>query len=164
MKQLLASFAAYEYWANEKMLEAILPLSEDQQQQEISSSFPSIHKTCLHIWDAASIWWQRLQMQDQIMVPSLTFHPSMNEVSEGVLLQNKQWIEWVDIATDADLERVLPYKTMKGDGFVQPVKDILLHLFNHGTYHRGQLVTMLRQLGIEKIPQTDYIIFSRLTG
>ncbi|MCW3088046.1 MAG: hypothetical protein JWQ78_1432, partial [Sediminibacterium sp.] len=42
------------------------------------------------------------------------------------------------------------------------VKEILLHLFNHGTYHRGQLVTLLRQVGVEEIPRTDYIEFSRL--
>jgi uncharacterized damage-inducible protein DinB len=162
MKQLLALFAAYEYWANEKMLELILQLSDEQQQKEIPSSFPSIHKTCLHMWDASSLWWQRLHLHEQMVVPSLAFHPDMNDVAKGLLAQNKQWIEWVNNATETDLERELPYKTLKGDPFVQPVKELLLHLFNHATYHRGQLVTMLRQVGVEKIPQTDYVVFSRL--
>lgn len=161
MKQLLASFAAYDLWANEKMLEAVLQLTGNQQQQEIKSSFPSIHKTCLHIWDASSIWWQRLHMHEQIVVPSLAFHPAMNDVANGLLAQNKQWKEWEDGTTEADLEKELPYKTMKGDACKQPVKDILLHLFNHGTYHRGQLVTLLRQVGVEKMPKTDYVDFSR---
>jgi len=161
MKQLLASFAAYDLWASEKLLAVVINLTEAQQQQEIKSSFPSIHKTCLHVWDASTIWWQRLHMHSQIEVPSLTFHPSMNDVADGLLAQNKQWKDWVDMATEADLENQLSYKNMKGDPFQQPVKDILLHLFNHGTYHRGQLVTMLRQVGIEQIPQTDYIVFSR---
>ena len=162
MKQLLASFAAYDLWANRKMLDAIVPLTEGQQQQEITSSFSSIHKTCLHLWDASSIWWQRLQMHEQIVVPSLSFHPCMSDVATGLLAQNKQWVEWLTTVVEAELEKELPYKNMKGDTFRQPVKDILLHLFNHGTYHRGQLVTMLRQVGVEEIEPTDYIVYSRV--
>lgn len=161
MKQLLTSFAAYDLWANRKMLDAILSLTEAQQQEEIISSFSSIHKTCLHIWDASSIWWQRMHLHEQIVVPSLTFHPTMNDVANGLLGQNKQWVDWIDTVEEAGLEKELAYKNMKGDSFNQAVKDILLHLFNHGTYHRGQLVTMLRQLGVEELPATDYIVYSR---
>jgi len=50
---------------------------------------------------------------------------------------------------------------LKGEHFKQPIYKMLLHVFNHGTYHRGQIVNMLRQLGIEKIPQTDFIVWSR---
>jgi uncharacterized damage-inducible protein DinB len=60
MKQLLTSFTQYAYWANERLLPVIMALTEDEQQQAIVSSFPSIHKTLLHIWDANTIWWQRL--------------------------------------------------------------------------------------------------------
>jgi uncharacterized damage-inducible protein DinB len=161
MKQLVASFAAYDLWANEKLLQAVMQLPATRQEQPIVSSFASLHKTCLHIWDASSIWWQRLHLHEQIIVPSLTFHPSMKETANGLLTQNKQWADWTKDITEGDLEKQLPYKSMKGDPFLQPVKEILLHLFNHGTYHRGQLVTMLRQAGAEQIPQTDYILFSR---
>ncbi|MES2005449.1 MAG: DinB family protein [Bacteroidota bacterium] len=161
MKQLLVSFTRYEKWANKIMLDVILQLSEQQQHQEIKSSFPSIHKTCLHIWDASSIWWQRVHGQEHMVVPSLHSHPTIKEIADGLLQQNMQWIEWVQGVDDGMLEKIFPYKTMKGDAFQQPVKDILLHLNNHGTYHRGQLVTMLRQVGVEKIPQTDYILYSR---
>lgn len=161
MKQLLASFTHYEYWANERLLQVIRTLAEEQQQQEIVSSFSSVHKTCLHIWDATSIWWQRVHKVEEIVVPSLSFHPTMSEIENGLLQQNTQWIEWIRSASDADLTYILPYKNMKGEAFEQEVKEILLHINNHGTYHRGQLVTMLRQLGVEKIPQTDYILYSR---
>ncbi len=161
MKQLLVSFARYERWANEKLLSVALGLSEEQQQQEMKSSFPSIHKTWLHIWDASSIWWQRMQEHEQVLVPSLTFHPTMKDITNGLLQQNAQWIEWINDLEEVAMEKMLSYKNMKGDPFQQPVKDILLHLNNHGTYHRGQLVSMLRQVGVEMIPQTDYILFSR---
>ncbi|HEY1017690.1 MAG TPA: DinB family protein [Sediminibacterium sp.] len=161
MKQILTSYARFERWANEQLLDVICSLTEEQQQREIISSFPSIQKTCMHVWDASSIWWQRLQRHEQIMVPSLSFHPSMKDIENGILHQNDQWIDWMEACTDADLEAFLPYKTMKGDHHQQPIKDIMLHLNNHGTYHRGQLVTMLRQVGATEIPQTDYILYAR---
>ena len=161
MKTILTSFARYEYWANQRLLDLIWNMDAEQREHEIISSFPSIHKTCLHIWDASSIWWQRLHLVSDIVVPSLSFHPSITDINNGLLAQNEQWINWVKNTTDAELEKELPYRNMKGDAFIQPVKEIILHLSNHGTYHRGQLVTMLRQVGVEKVPATDYILFAR---
>jgi uncharacterized damage-inducible protein DinB len=59
------------------------------------------------------------------------------------------------------LEHVFHYQNTKKEQFKQPIYQMLLHMFNHGTYHRGQLVTMLRQLGIQKLPSTDFIEWSR---
>jgi uncharacterized damage-inducible protein DinB len=59
------------------------------------------------------------------------------------------------------LDHVFQYYNSKREYFKQPIFQMLLHVFNHGTYHRGQLVNMLRQLAVEKIPQTDFIVFSR---
>lgn len=163
MKQMLLSYLAFEVWANEKLLSLICTLSPEQQQQEINSSYPSLFKTCLHVWDASFIWWQRVHKKEQIVVPSLSFHPSMAEVAQELLEQNRQWYQWLQELPEEALEEPLSYRNMKGDAFTQPLKDIVHHLPNHGTYHRGQLVTMLRQLGVENIPATDYIAFCRLT-
>jgi uncharacterized damage-inducible protein DinB len=161
MKNLLASFARYDLWANEKLFAVVLALTESQQQQEIKSSFPSIHKTCSHLMDAYRAWGQRLQKDAQIPGPGQASDFSTEEIVKRILQLNKQWIEWVDTASESDIEAILAYKNIKGDAFQQPVKEILLHLFNHGTYHRGQLVTMFRQVGVEDIPQTDYIFYTR---
>lgn len=161
MKQLLISFSQYEYWANQRLLSVVMALTEEQQQQPISSSFPSIYKTFLHVWDANTIWWQRLHKAEEIIIPSLSFHPTMQEVEKGLLQDNQKWIDWLRDTTEEELESVLHYKSMKGDPYAQPVKEIVLHISNHGTYHRGQVVTMLRQVGVEQIPQCDYILYAR---
>jgi uncharacterized damage-inducible protein DinB len=57
-----------------------------------------------------------------------------------------------------DPNRVIEYKNLKGDAFAKPVWEILLHVVNHGTYHRGQIAAMLRQLG-HVPPSTDFIYF-----
>lgn len=161
MKQLLTSFAAYDYWASEIILSSILDLSEEQQNREMVSSFPSIQKTCLHIWDASSIWWQRVQLHNTILVPSLSFHPGMKDIANGLLSQGEQWKIWLKEKEATAFGEKVPYKNSRGESFSQPLQDILLHLFNHGTYHRGQLVTLLRQAGVAKIPSTDFIVFTR---
>ena len=161
MKQLLLTYTGYEIWANEQLLNLSVELSPEMQNQQLVSSFPSVYKTFLHMWDASSAWWQRLQMHDQVVIPSLSFQPGMKDIANGLLQQNRQWHSFVSDASEAMLSADLPYKNMRGEHFVQPVYEIIVHLSNHGTYHRGQLVTMLRQLGIERIPQTDYIVYTR---
>jgi uncharacterized damage-inducible protein DinB len=77
------------------------------------------------------------------------------------LQQNRQWTVWISNSQEHMFQHEFIYLNLKKEQFKQPVYQVLVHVFNHGTYHRGQLVTMLRQLGIEKIPQTDYIVWSR---
>ena len=161
MKQILNSYISYEVWANEQLLHLCVELTPETLNTPIVSSFPSVHKTFLHMWDASSIWWQRLQMHEQVVLPSVSFHPGMKEIANGLLHQNRQWQAFVNDASEAMLTSSLPYKNLKGEQFVQPVFEIIIHLSNHATYHRGQIVTQLRQLGVEKIPQTDYIVFTR---
>jgi uncharacterized damage-inducible protein DinB len=161
MKELLKQLAAYNIWANQKIMEAILTLPEEKQKQELPSSFKSLYATVLHMLDAENIWWQRMKLNERITRPSENFNGNMKELCQGLLQQNHQWQDWVNNASDMALEHVFQYYNLKKENFKQPVYQMILHVFNHGTYHRGQLVNMLRQLGIEKIPQTDFIVWSR---
>ena len=161
MKSIFKQYAAYNKWANQKLIETISQLNDLQQREEIVSSFPGIFKTLLHMLDAESIWWQRLKLAEQIERPSDHFSGNFSDLQKKLLLQSELWYEWVVNASDNQLQHVFAYQNNKREQFKQPVNEVLLHLFNHGTYHRGQLVTMLRQLGIDKIPATDFIVWSR---
>lgn len=161
MKELLVSYASYNYWANQELIKKVLSLSPDLQEAEVKSSFSSLKATIIHMWDAESIWWQRIKLQENIVVPSLSFHPTTQEAADGLLQQDKDWQNWVQQASLPQLEHVFAYQNSKKEQFKQPIWEMLMHMFNHGTFHRGQLVTILRQLGEEKIPQTDYIHYTR---
>ncbi len=161
MKQILQQYAAYTTWANQRIFDQLNNLSDDQVDREIASSFSSIKKTLLHMWDAESIWWQRLKLSEKITRHSEDFTGSLPELMKKLDLQSNEWKEWVYAASEIQLQHVFAYQNTKKEQFKQPVYEMLLHLFNHGTYHRGQLVTLLRQLGIEKIPPTDFIVFCR---
>jgi uncharacterized damage-inducible protein DinB len=161
MKEILQQFSSYHSWANQLLLDTISQLPEEQHTQRIASSFDSLLKTVLHIWDAESIWWQRMKLSERIIRPSENFSGKMKDAAESLLQQNKAWNEWVINAQEHMLQHVFIYQNTKKEQFKQPVYQMLLHLFNHGTYHRGQLVTMLRQLGVDKISPTDFIVWSR---
>ena len=161
MKQLLQQYAAYNLWANKIITERIAQLPIETIHKEMSSSFGSIFKTVVHLMDVESIWWQRLKLQEHVEWPGKSFNGNFEELSQQMLLLSKQWNDWIQSTNEVNLEHVFGYQNSKKEFFKQPVYEVLLHLFNHQTFHRGQLVTMLRQNGIEKIPATDFIVFSR---
>ena len=161
MKKLLEQYAAYNVWANQRITDYLSNLSDEQVNRELQSSFPSLFKTLLHLWDVEAVWWQRMKLQEIVQWPGESFTGTILELSQQLMLQSKQWKEWVDLATEAALEHEFIYKNTKKDQFKQPVHEALHHLFNHQTYHRGQIITMLRQVGLIEIPNTDLIAFLR---
>jgi uncharacterized damage-inducible protein DinB len=161
MKNILESYAAYNAWANQRICDVILALPEEKYYKEIFSSFNNLYATLLHIWDAESGWWQRMKMQEHVIFPGESFKGNLSELVNGLIHQSRQWEEWVKGASELSLRHVFHYNNSKKELLKESVCNVLQHVFNHSTYHRGQLVTMLRQLGQEKIPPTDFIIWSR---
>jgi uncharacterized damage-inducible protein DinB len=161
VKQILQEYATYNTWANQLMVDCILLLPEELMVKEVPSSFNTLHNTLVHMWNAENIWWQRMKMQEMITTPGLNFNGNTREVCNALLMQNKLWESWISNSTETVLQHVFHYQNTKREQFKQPIYQMLLHMFNHGTYHRGQLVTMLRQLGVQKLPSTDFIVWSR---
>lgn len=161
MKEWLSQMAVYTGWANQQLADFILSLPPELSTQETPSSFNTLQKTLLHMWDAQSIWWQRMKLQESVVPPSVNFKGTTRDAVAGLLHQNKLWENWVLTASPAMMDHVILYYNSKREPIKIRIDQLLLHSFNHDTYHRGQLVTMLRQLGVQKIPGTDYFIWSR---
>ncbi|MCW3074462.1 MAG: hypothetical protein JWP69_1531 [Flaviaesturariibacter sp.] len=161
MKEVFVSYASYNSWANSQLLQVINTLSPEQHKQGVTSSFNGLYATVLHLLDAESIWWQRLKLQERVIRPSDTFSGDMRELAAALQKVDNQWQDWVTQASEPMLQHEFIYQNTKKESFKQPVWQMLQHLFNHSTYHRGQLVTLLRQVGVEKIPGTDYISWCR---
>lgn len=161
MKQLLQQYATYNLWANKLITEKVAQSPPEIIHKEMNSSFGSIYKTVVHLMDVESIWWQRLKLQEHVEWPGKSFNGNFEELSQQLLLLSKQWNDWIHGTNEVNLTHVFAYQNSKKEQFKQPVYEMLLHLFNHQTFHRGQIVTMLRQNGVEKIPATDFIVFSR---
>ena len=160
MKQLLQQYAAYNTWANTRIIETAAQLTDEQVNKEIVSSFPSVYKTIMHMMEVENVWWQRLKLVEQATPPGW-FTGNFTKLSKKLIELSQQWENWVQDANDANISHVFAWYNFKKEYFKEPVYKMLLHLFNHQTLHRGQLITMFRQFGLDKIPPTDFIVFSR---
>ena len=102
-----------------------------------------------------------MKLQEKITPPSESFSGNTTEAVNELILQNKKWNEWVLASQEHQLLHVFQYQNLQRDVFKQPLYQMLVHLFHHGSYTRGQIVNILRQLEVDKIPSTDFIIWSR---
>ena len=158
MKQIFLQYAAYNLWANKILSDKAAQLSNDILYKDMGSSFGSICSTFVHLMDVESVWWQRLKLQEHVLWPGTVMKENFEEISQKLLSQSKQWQDTIAAANENYFSHVFAYYNSKKEFFKQPVYEMLLHLFNHQTYHRGQIVTMMRQNGVNNIDISHFII------
>jgi uncharacterized damage-inducible protein DinB len=143
---------SYSGWASHKLLDAALVLSDEEQRREFGVSHKSLRGTLEHIFFADRIWFSRVV--DPTVLES-------NETLEIAWPQiQKRWEDWAAVLTDREIARDVDYKDLKGNQHRAPVWQIALHVVNHATLHRGQAMSLLRQLGVAP-PPTDLIFYYR---
>jgi uncharacterized damage-inducible protein DinB len=162
MKELLLQYGKYNIWANKKIIDVLLKLTEEQLDMKINSSFPTLRRTVYHMWSAEQIWLDRLQLAESPVWAESNFTGSFAEACANWQQASEQLVAFISKQFDGrGLEHVVQYFDRQKRPHKTPVYTILQQSFNHATYHRGQLVTMLRQAGVTKIPGTDMIVYSR---
>ncbi len=162
MKELLLQYAAYNVWANKLMIDAMQKLDATALDQEIVSSFPSLRATVLHCWSAEYVWLQRLQLAEKPVWVQNEFMGTFEEANSEWQKVSAALLQFVEKQyDDKALQHVLQFYDLKKESHKMPVYQVLQHVFNHCSYHRGQLVTMLRQVEVKEIPRTDFIVFAR---
>ena len=155
----------YTEWANQLAMEAAHPLAEEKLRRDVGVSHQSIFGTLLHMAGAEWIWLERWHGRSPAKAEAWsTWTP---EVCPDLATLNERWSEVVDrraqFITTIDEDRLaadLPFTLLSGDASSMPLVDQMQHVVNHATMHRGQIVSMIRQLGIEP-PSTDLIFFLR---
>jgi uncharacterized damage-inducible protein DinB len=162
MKEILVQYTKYNVWANKLLIAILATLSDEDVNKDLGGSFPSIRKTAEHIWLAESVWLQRLQMAEKVIVPTDDFTGSFTESCQEWIKCSEGLLQFAEkIYDERGVVHEFHYQNIKGENFKSNVSDCLQHVCNHSTFHRGQLVVYLRQLGISKIPSTDFITFCR---
>jgi uncharacterized damage-inducible protein DinB len=136
----------YHYWARDRMFDALTPLTADQFTQQLANSFPSLRDTVVHL-DTADWGWHLLWRGQTLSDP-----PPADSFPDLVSVQTA-WREQEN--------KVRGFVANLRDGDVNVFWPQLLHLVNHGSYHRGQVTTMLRQLGVKPPKSQDMVIFQR---
>ena len=150
----------YDKWATELQLNAVSNLSDSQYTKDLGSSHGGIRGTLVHTLAAQRVWltrWQGETSTNLIGVDELPTFASLND-RWGAL--RNELDAFVGSLTEEELQQPLAYKDLKGNPYSQPLVYQMQHLVNHSTYHRGQITTMLRQLGVVP-PSTDLIVYYR---
>ena len=160
-KSYFIQLSDYNIWANDMVCDWLQKISEEQWMQHVTSSFNSIQETVLHIVAAEHIWFQRMSKeQNQVWLQS-TFTGTKNEHVALWKTSSAALKDFVESFDENNLQANLDFKRLNGDAYSMPFFELLAHVFNHSTYHRGQLVTMLRQVGFTGIEATDMLVYFR---
>jgi uncharacterized damage-inducible protein DinB len=150
----------YNAWANHRLLDAASLLSAEQFVAPLGSSFSSVRDTLGHICGAEFIWMERFQGRSPASMPDVTRFADVASLRAQWTEQEQSLLGFVGGLTQDTINRVMEYRTFKFGQYRNPLWQSLQHVVNHGTYHRGQVTTMLRQHGAQPI-STDMIHFYR---
>jgi uncharacterized damage-inducible protein DinB len=151
----------YNYWARDRVLDAVATITPEQFIRPMGNSFNSIRDTVAHICAAERIWITRLKgetpqgLQKPDRLPD--FDAARKEWAE---LEGKMREQLARLGPEA-VDRTIEYQDLRGDDQSDVLWQILQHMVNHGTYHRGQITTMLRQLDAVPPKSMDLIAFYR---
>jgi len=151
---------AFNAWANHRILGAVEALTAEQFTKSLGSSFSSVRDTLVHIWAVEWVWLERLQGRSPALFPDAKEFVDLASLRPRWAEVEKRWLEYVSRLDEIELEEEVDYQTLSFGPSRNPRWQMMQHVVNHGSYHRGQVTTMLRQLGAKGVG-TDLISFYR---
>ncbi len=154
---------AFNAWATQKIFDAVATLPGDQFTRDLKASHGSIQGTLRHLVTSEARWQSRFT-PDPAGVPAISADPST--VPELKSLWEKTGLataRWLGPLTDRQLQDPFTATAADGTNHTHTPAQAIQHLVDHGTYHRGQIVTLLRQLGVTP-PSTGMFRFFRETA
>ena len=157
----LRALLAYHYWARDRLLDAVGQLDVATFTAARNSSFSSIRDTLAHTCLAESVWYSRWRGHPPSAFPALDQFAdvaSLTTAWHGIEQQVRAFLEPM---SDADVTRVVSYRLFSGAEGASPLWQMVQHVVNHASYHRGQVTTMLRQAGAKPASSMDLIAFYR---
>ena len=149
----------YSTWASQRVFEAAKKLNPEDLTRNVGASHGSILGTLSHIHFADRIWYSRVVDPNE---PVIRESDLATLEKEWPAIQTK-WEAWAEGLQDADLGRLVPCKSPDGIPYQVAAEKAVLHLVNHNSLHRGQVMGMIRQLGIAP-PATDLMMYYRTSG
>jgi uncharacterized damage-inducible protein DinB len=149
----------YSAWASNRMLEAAGKLTEEELNRDFKTSDKCVVSTLAHAFAADRIWLQRIHGNVQNTFIDDNDRRLGTLKTEWPALQQR-WKDWAGPLSDHDVVKKISYKDLKGNPYESPLWQILLHVVNHATHHRGQVSGFLRAMG-HTPPPLDLIAYYR---
>jgi len=158
MLETIRLLVDYTRWADGRMHDAVGKLTPDQWSKDLGSSLKSARDTVVHIASGQWVWLSRWKGESPKGMWVPTDYPTPASIREKSEALAKDLAAFVAEQTEDSLARPLAYKNLKGEPFSYPLGQLMLHMTNHSTYHRGQVTTLLRQLGAQPV-STDLVVY-----
>jgi len=159
--QDLQALLDYQYWARDRLLAAVATLTPEQYLRDLGSSFKSIRGTTVHIYDAERIWYGRWQGDSPSGFLDPDEFPDVAGLTAAWRALEDKVRAFVAGLGEEGIHRRFGYTLFNGAAGESLFWHMLQHVANHGSYHRGQVTTMLRQLGAAPPKSMDLIAFYR---
>jgi uncharacterized damage-inducible protein DinB len=157
----LTTLLDYHYWARDRLLEAVARLTPDQFNRDLGSSFKSVRETLVHIYAAEWAWNSRWRGTSPTALLTSDPFPDVESLRRAWVENEANVRAFTTSLGDAGVDRVFAYRMLSGAEGASPFWQMLQHVVNHASYHRGQVTTMLRQLGATPAQSMDMIGFYR---
>jgi uncharacterized damage-inducible protein DinB len=141
-----------------RTLTAAARLDPDAFTRPLGSSFSSVRDTLTHILSGHWIWLERWQKRFPTAMLNAADFPTVESLRTRWKTVDQDRERFIRDLTAEDLHRSATYLNRAGEQFAYPLWQQMLHVVNHASYHRGQIVTMLRQLGAEVVG-TDFLSY-----
>ena len=162
MKGHFEQFAAYNRWANARLYEAALALSDTDYRRNVGAFFRSMHGTLNHLLVTDRIWFKRLTGEgDHPNRLDAIIHESRAALALARAEEDDRIVRYVDALDDTVLNAFHKYTNTSGKAFEDRRRDILAHVFNHQTHHRGQAHTILSICTGREPPSLDLLSMQR---
>ena len=151
----------FHYWARDRVLDAVALLTPEQYTRALGSSFASVRDTLVHTYSAEWTWYQRWQGTSPTSHLEPADYPDVETLRTAWKSHEAMMRVYLATLDDISLGNVLDYKAFGGQAARSAIWEMLQHVVNHATYHRGQVTTMLRQLGATPAKSAELIVFHR---
>lgn len=163
MKSHFVTLARYNGWANSRLYAHASTLPDEAYRRDVGAYFKSLHATLNHLLVADRIWMRRLSgTGDHPSTLSAILFEDFASLRAARVVEDQRIVDFVAKLEPAAIERELAFESLKGLALRQPVSEILAHLFNHQTHHRGQAHAILTQLGVSEPDSLDLFMMLQL--
>jgi uncharacterized damage-inducible protein DinB len=148
----------YNRWANARLLDAAAALTNEQFVRDLSSSYSSVRDTLTHIVAAEEVWLMRWKgISPDSMLDPTYFQDIRSLKTKWSEVEMDQW-NFLSKISDESLQEMVEYQNFKGEVWEYSLWQMIHQMVSHSTYHRGQVVTMLRQMGAAPA-HLDFLLF-----
>ncbi len=134
-------------WGDERIIAAARSTTDTEYYQDRGISFGSLHQLLVHVMGAQWIWLQRWQGHSPAKLPDAGTYPTRESLFQRWPVLHKEFISFIRSQPQASIHRPIKYKNSRGQEFILPLSELIIHALDHGTYHRGQANTLIKLSG-----------------